>query len=156
MRIEQALVELWSHLDPESSLMIAISVKNIVESHGGVMITYKDSFSISNTTFTDNGASSFSGVMEIYGESSFNIVNSVFAHNSVVLNGGVMRTFGEVSLNITSCMFRSNKAGLYGGVIGSVTSKGSSFYIRNSTFTKTELIMVELRTYNISVSSLLS
>ena len=109
--------------------------KNIVESHGGVMITYKDSFSISNTTFTDNGASSSSGVMEIYGESSFNIVNSVFAHNSVVLNGGVMRTFGEVSLNITSCMFRSNKAYLYGGVIESVISKGSSFYIRNSTFT---------------------
>ena len=52
-------------------------------------MTYKDSFYINNTTFTNNSAGGNSGVMEVYG-TLINIIDSSFSDNTVVESCGVM------------------------------------------------------------------
>ena len=119
----------------ESSINIENSnfTENAAMIHGGVMIAYRDSFSINSTTFTSNSANSpeaSGGVMVIY-DSSFNITSSTFTNNSAGV-GGVMDT-SESSFNITSSTFTNNSAAHFGGVAYIIKASssniiGSSFY----------------------------
>ena len=119
----------------ESSINIKNSnfIGNAAMIHGGVMIAYRDSFSIHGTTFTSNSANSArssGGVMMTY-DSSFNITSSTFTNNSAATSGGVME-MSDSSFNITSSIFPNNSAGSNGGVM---ITFNSLFNITSSTFT---------------------
>ena len=125
-----AMITLGSSIDIKNSNFIG----NAAMIYGGVMIAYRDSFSVNSTTFTNNVNSANStgasgGVMFTF-DSSFNIISSTFINNSAARYGGVMRTFGT-SLNITSSTFTNNSAADSGGVM---LTSDSSFNITSSTF----------------------
>ena len=119
----------------ESSIDIKNSnfIENAAMIHGGVMIAYRDSFSIHGITFTSNSANStgaYGGVMVIY-DSLFIIISSTFTNNSATDSGGVMKALYS-SFNITSSTFTNNSAADRGGVM---YTSGSSYNITSSTFT---------------------
>ena len=87
------------------------------------------------STFTDNRAASWSGVVYIsdFSFSLFNITSSMFVDNSAGL-GGVMRTIHSSFVNITNSTFINNSATQNGG--GAVFAMaGSSLDITDSIFT---------------------
>ena len=96
----------------------------------GAMVTYNDTFTISSTTFNNNSADRYGGVMIMLGDSSFIISNSTFSYNRAA-DGGVMHTSGDSSFIISNSIFSYNRAA-DGGVM--YTSGDSSFIISNSTF----------------------
>ena len=99
-------------------------------SHGVVLyiLSSRSSFCIANSTFSNNHAVSWSGVLYAY-DSSINITNSYFMNNGAH-NGGVLYA-SDSSLTITSSSFINNRAG-HGGIL--LTSY-SSFSITTSDFT---------------------
>ena len=93
----------------------SINIKNsnfIENAAGGVMIVYRDSFSIHGTTFTSNSANSDGangGVTMIY-DSSLIIISSTFTNNSAAYLGGVMKTSDSSFNNINISIFTNNSA----------------------------------------------
>ena len=109
---------------------------NIARVSSGVAIAYRDSFSISGATFTNNSANLYnSGVMEIY-ESSISIGNSIFSDNSAKECCGVIYT-PNGSFIIKNSTFTNNSAA-YGGVM---LTSDSSFIITSSTFTNNSAVL---------------
>ena len=121
----------------------SVNVKNSTFSdntamlHGAVMIRYRDSFSISGTTFATNSAGGSNGVMTY--ESIFSITDSTFRGNAAERYSGVIYA-GNGSLTISSSTFADNSAALAGGVIS--TFSGSSFNITSSTLLTTVQLML--------------
>ena len=103
--------------------------------YGGVMRTFGGSFNITSSTFNNNSAAYGGGVMAT-SDGSFNITRSTFNNNSADYDGGVMFTLGG-SFNITSSTFNNNSAA-YGGVI--ITS-GGLFNITRSTFNNNSAVI---------------
>jgi hypothetical protein len=88
--------------------------------------------SITNSTFTNNSATSFGGgLFNHSGGSSVNITNSTFANNSANLGGGIYSVSGRVS--ITNSTFAGNSARSSGGGLFNDTGN-SDVSITNSTF----------------------
>ena len=107
---------------------------NNAAQHGGVIVAYNDTITISSTTFANNSANANGGVMITFGDSLFDIVNSTFNNNSAD-RGGVMCTSGNSFYNINNCIFTNNSAGISGSVIFCNNTVSGSFKISDSFFT---------------------
>ena len=102
---------------------------NSAGGYGGVIHAERNSYNVISSEFTGNNAARYGGVMHI-SISFCNITSSTFINNSSPGHGGVMSISGS-SLYIASNSFTNNSAGEYGGVIAAWTS---SFSIKNDTF----------------------
>ena len=94
------------------------------------MYTLGGSFNITSSTFTNNTAARWGGVLYTI-SGSVNITSSNFINNTAASSGGVMCTFGG-SFNITSSTFTNNTAASHSGVM--YTDHGR-FTIMSSNFT---------------------
>ena len=102
---------------------------NVAEYHGGVVISYKDVYTISSTNFTSNSAGLTGGVVDT-NHSFFNITDSTFSDNLAEGGGGVIYAQNSFfSASHVTCT--NNSVYSYGGVI---YSKESSYNITTSTF----------------------
>ena len=97
--------------------------------------TYNESsFIIADSSFADNSAYRFGGVIKSSDASSFIVINSTFTNNSAK-SGGVIMTPTSSTFNISHSKFMNNSAISRGGVIQASIYSESSFYLKNSIFT---------------------
>ena len=89
------MVESFFLLSVGASLNIISSTfaNNTAGNWGGVMHTYNASVSINSSGFTNNNAAHWGGVIVTSGDGSFSISRSTFVNNSAAQYGGVIYAF---------------------------------------------------------------
>lgn len=82
----------------------------------GRLIQYPCTMNISESSFRNNYAGKFGGVIDMSYNGSVTITRSRFAHNSAGTQGGVMTFQSDlISVMISNCEFSNNTANLIGG-----------------------------------------
>ena len=123
-------------IDERSLISISQSTfsENSANEYGGVIMSYSvHLLFITSCSFTYNNAEDGGGVIFALDNSSFKIDNSNFANNNATDFGGVIYATGESSFNITNSSFLNNLAVNDGGVF--YTIRQPSITIISSIFT---------------------
>jgi len=107
-------------------------IQNGSAQDGGAIYCDSSSPTITNCTFSGNGANWYGGAIRCRDSSSPSITNCTFSGNSANWYGGAIACYNSSSPSITNCTFSGNSAGFYGGAIHCENS--SSPTITNCTF----------------------
>ena len=125
------VLDVSSHSDPESSLLIKQCVFSDNIGGTGAIFDFGPNLTVDQCTFTNNYGAYWEGGAIYKNSGRVSIFNSHFSHNKDIKEGGAVSILADQA-TIANCSFSDNVAG---GVGGAVVAFASPVVITNSYFT---------------------